>query len=51
MDGGLFNQDPILLDRFQHIFGEQAAEEERKEAKEKADRNRAMGPVHSPRSR
>lgn len=51
MGGGLFNQDPVLIERFQHIFQEQAAEEARKEAKEKADANRAMGPTHSPRSR
>lgn len=37
--GGLYDQDPELLEQFRYIFGAQGAEEERK-AKE---RERSMG--------
>jgi len=43
MDGGLFNQDPVLLDRFQYIFNSLAEEEERKERQRKREQDAQMG--------
>jgi hypothetical protein len=42
MPGGLFAQNPGLLDAFRYIWGAQAAEDRKKKAKEK---NARMGPV------
>ena len=39
MAGGIFDQHPLLMDRFMHIFSEIRKEEERKEA----EKNRRQG--------
>lgn len=41
--GGLYDQHPLLMDRFAYIFSEQAKHEEAQRKKEEADRKRQMG--------
>lgn len=43
MEGGLFDQDPMLLKRFEFIFKAQGEEEERKERQRKREENAKMG--------
>lgn len=43
MAGGLYDQDPDLLDGFQVIFSARAQYEEEERNKENAKRNRGMG--------
>lgn len=42
--GGLYDQDPDLLDGFMIIFAARAKHDEEERKKEEAKRNRGMGP-------